>query len=296
MIKNFIKKEKIKFYEEACLKNYNSYKLSVKCKYLVFPKNIDEVVKLVHYLKDEKIKYLVLGNGSNVIFFNDYYDGVIIKLDYFKEILVKGNMVEVGAGYSLIKFAMDMSFSGFSGLEFASGIPGNVGASVAMNAGAYNHSLSEIVESVLVLNDKLEIVRMTNSELDFSYRDSFFKNNPNYIILSCRFKLSLGDRKEMLQLISKRRIRRIESQPLSYPSAGSVFRNPEGMYAGELIEKCGLKGYKIGGAMVSCKHANFIVNNNKATGRDVVDLINKVKEEVKKKYNVDLILEQIIID
>jgi UDP-N-acetylmuramate dehydrogenase len=137
---------------------------------------------------------------------------------------------------------------------------------------------------------------MTNEELEFSYRNSFFKNNHNYIIVSCRFKLTKGDKNEMLKLISKRRIRRIESQPLNYPSAGSVFRNPDGMYAGELIEKCGLKGYKIGGAMVSEKHANFIVNSGGATGRDIINLINKVKEEVKNKYNIEMVMEQIIID
>lgn len=296
MIKNFIKMEGIEFYEEASLKNYNSYKLNVKCKYLVFPRNVDEFARLVGHLKHNKYKYLVLGNGSNVIFFNDYYDGVIIKLDYLKKIVIQDDIVEVGAGYSLVKFAMDMSFKGLSGLEFASGIPGNVGASVAMNAGAYKHSLSEIVESVLVLNENQELVRMTNEELEFSYRNSFFKNNHNYIIVSCRFKLTKGDKNEMLKLISKRRIRRIESQPLNYPSAGSVFRNPDGMYAGELIEKCGLKGYKIGGAMVSEKHANFIVNSGGATGRDIINLINKVKEEVKNKYNIEMVMEQIIID
>ena len=191
---------------------------------------------------------------------------------------------------------MDISFCGLSGLEFASGIPGQIGASVAMNAGAYNHSLSEIVESVEVLNSSGEFVIMTNNELDFKYRDSFFKKNKDYVIISCKLKLAKGDKKEMLEVISRRRVRRIESQPLSYPSAGSVFRNPEGMHAGELIENCGLKGYSIGGAMISRKHANFIINYDNASGNDIVELINKIKVEVYKKYKVNLILEQIIVD
>lgn len=296
MIKSFIRKNGIECYENASLKMYNSYRLNVKCKYLVFPKNIDELSKLVKHLRESKYKFLVLGNGSNIIFSSVYYDGVIIKLDCFNKIVVNDNIVEVGAGYSLIKLSLDTAFAGLSGLEFASAIPGNIGASVAMNAGAYKHSLSEIVESVVVLNPNYEIVTMTNGEMNFRYRDSFFKENRDYIILSCKLRLVHGDRREMLKLISKRRIRRIEAQPLNYPSAGSVFRNPEGMYAGELIEKCGLKGYAIGGAMISKKHANFVVNYNNATGEDIINLINKVKEEVLKKYNIKLVMEQIIID
>lgn len=296
MIKNFIDKKKYEYSEDVSIKNINSYRLSLKCKYLIFPKNTSELVDLIKFLKKNSIKYMILGGGSNVIFSCEYYDGVIIKLDHFKDISVRDCIVDVGAGYSLIKLASEMSLSGLSGLEFACGIPGCIGASVAMNAGAYKHSLSEVVESVEVLNDKQEVVTMTCDQIDFSYRDSFFKRNPDYVILSCKLKLSYGDKKEILRLISNRRVRRIETQPLDYPSAGSVFRNPEGMFAGELIEKCGLKGYKIGGAKVSEKHANFIINDGGATGRDIVDLINKVKKVVKETYNVDLILEQIIID
>lgn len=296
MIKNFIENNNFKYYKETSLKNFNTYKIDIKCKYLVFPKNREELIKLIKYLKDNNHKFIVLGNGSNIIFASDYYDGVVVKLDNFKKLSIDNDIVTVEAGYSLIKLALDVSLEGLSGLEFASGIPGSIGSSVAMNAGAYNDSLSEIVIDVEVLTPEYEIITMTNRELDFRYRHSFFKDNKDYIILSCRLKLTHKDKKEILNLISQRRIRRIESQPLNYPSAGSVFRNPEGMHAGALIEKCGLKGYSIGGAKVSCKHANFIVNYNNATGKDIVSLINKVKIEVKKKYHVDLTLEQIIID
>lgn len=296
MIKNFIKNNNLECYEEASLKDYNTYKINTKCKYLTFPKSKEELAKLIKFLKENNHKFLVLGNGSNIIFSKTYYDGIIIKLDRLKKLTIKDNILEVEAGYSLIKLAMNTALLGLSGLEFASGIPGSIGASIAMNAGAYNHSLSEILESVEVLNKNYEIVTMTPSQLDFKYRDSFFKQNKDYIILSCKLKLEYKNKEEILTLISKRRIRRIETQPLNYPSAGSVFRNPEGMHAGELIEKCGLKGYTIGGAMISNKHANFIINHNNATGSDIIKLIKKAKEEVSKKYNVDLILEQIIID
>ena len=296
MIENFIKSSKIEYYKDVSLKHYNTYKLDVLVNYLVFVNSKEELIKLVKFLKETKEKFLVLGNGSNVIFKNKVYDGVIIKLDKLNKYIIKDDMIEAGAGCSLIKLATSTALMGLSGLEFASGIPGEIGASVAMNAGAYTHSLSEVVELVEVLTPDNEIVTMTNSECSFGYRESFFKHNRDYIIISCKCNLMVGEKEEILELISNRRIRRIKSQPLKYPSAGSVFRNPEGMYAGKLIEDCGLKGYKLGGAMVSLKHANFIVNFKNATGQDIVDLINKIRRLVKEKYNVELVLEQIIID
>ena len=296
MIKSFIDTSGVEYYEDVSLKKYNTYKIDAKAKYLVFPKDSVELISLISYLKDNNCKFLVLGNGSNVIFNFEYYDGVIIRLDRFNSISINDNVIEVGAGYSLIKLANEVALLGLSGLEFASGIPGCVGASVAMNAGAYNHSLAEVVESVKVITLDNEIITMNNEELEFNYRESFLKHNKDYIILSCKIILSHGNKEEILELISNRRIRRMESQPLNYPSAGSVFRNPEGNYAGKLIEDCGFKGYKLGGAMVSLKHANFIINYDGATGRDIVLLINKIKNSVKEKYGIDLILEQIIID
>ena len=296
MIKSFIDTSGIECYEDVSLKKYNTYKIDAKAKYLVFPKDSVELIRLISYLKSNNCKFLVLGNGSNVIFNFEYYDGVIIRLDRFNSISINDNVIEVGAGYSLIKLANEVALLGLSGLEFASGIPGCVGASVAMNAGAYNHSLAEVVESVMVLTPDNEIITMTGEELEFNYRESFFKYNKDYIILSCKIILSHGNKEEILELIKDRRVRRMESQPLNYPSAGSVFRNPEGNYAGKLIEDCGFKGYKLGGAMVSLKHANFIINYDGATGRDIVLLINKIRNSVKDKYNIDLILEQIIID
>ncbi len=296
MIENFIKNNNIEYYKDAKLKKYNTYRINATCKYLVFPNNTKELQELLQIIKKDKLKYIVLGNGSNIIFAKDYYDGVIIKLDKFNTITRKRNIINVGAGYSLIKLAMETAIAGLSGLEFAGGIPGSVGASTAMNAGAYNHSMSEIVESVEVITDTGEVKKMTAKELDFDYRDSFFKHHKDYIIISCRLKLAPSTTEEVVELITSRREKRQETQPLDYPSAGSVFRNPEGNHAGALIEKCGLKGYKIGGAMVSEKHANFIINYNNATGEDVVKLIELIKKEIKEKYKIDLIPEQIIID
>ena len=296
MIRNFINKKNIECYEDASLKRYNTYRIDVKCKFLVFPKNKEEFRDLVKYLDEHEEKYIVLGNGSNVILAFDYYDGVVILLNQLNEIKIDGVEVTVEAGYSLQKLALETSNMGLEGLEFATGIPGLVGASIAMNAGAYNSSLSDVVTSVLVLNSDYEFVEMSSTELGFSYRDSIFKKNKNLYIVLANIKLEQGDEQEILERVSKRRVKRLETQPLDMPSAGSVFRNPIGMHAGELIENCGLKGFSIGGAMVSDKHANFIVNSGGATGKEVVQLIDKVKETIFEEYQVELVLEQIIIE
>lgn len=296
MIKSFFDKHNIEYKEKASLKNYNTYKIDATSDYIVFPKNTEELITILKELKKNEIRYLILGNGSNVIFSKPYFDGVIIKLDNFNTIEYKDTIVEVEAGYPLIKLAIDTIDKGLSGLEFAAGIPGCVGASTAMNAGAYNSDMASVVKSVKVLTPDLNIETLKKDELDFSYRDSFLKRNKNYIVLSTTFNLSLGNTEIMKNQVAERRMKRFSSQPLNMPSAGSVFRNPDNMYAGELIEKLNLKGYRVGDAQISEKHANFIVNVGNAAGRDIIELINIIKKEVKSKYNVELKLEQIIIE
>jgi UDP-N-acetylmuramate dehydrogenase len=296
MIKSFFDNHGIDYEENAYLKNHNTYKINSTCDYLVFPKNENELIMILKEIKNNNLKYLVLGNGSNIILAKEHYDGIVIKLNKLNEVKYNNHIVTVGAGYLLIKLAVETIEKGLSGLEFAAGIPGCVGASTAMNAGAYNSDMASVVKEVRVLTPNYEIKTLNINDLAYEYRDSFLKKNPEYIVLSTTFELKDGDTETMRNLIAERRMKRIASQPLDMPSAGSVFRNPEGMYAGELIEKLNLKGYTIGGAKVSEKHANFIVNNGNATGRDVVSLINKIEKEVKEKYNVDLKLEQIIIE
>ena len=296
MIKSFFDKYNIEYKENASLKKYNTYKIDATCNYLVFPKDEKELILILREIKNNNLKYIVLGNGSNIILSKSNYDGIIIKLDKLNAVTYDNKLVTAAAGCSLIKIAIDTIERGLSGLEFASGIPGCVGASTAMNAGAYNSDMSAIIKEVRVLDPNLEIKTLSKQELAFEYRDSFLKKHNEYIVLSTTFELTDGDIEFMKNQITERRIKRLASQPLDMPSAGSVFRNPEGMYAGELIEKSNLKGYSIGGAKVSEKHANFIINNGNATGKDIVELINKIQKEVKNNYNVDLKLEQIIIE
>lgn len=295
MIKSFFDNINVKYKEDASLKNYNTYRVNTICKFLVFPNSVDELVEIIKYLKENKLKYYLLGNGSNIILSMDYYDGVMIKLDNLNTVIYKDNLVTAEAGCSLIKLSLDTIEKGLTGMEFSTGIPGSVGASIAMNAGAYNSDISTILKEVTVLSPKNEIIIMQNNQLEFEYRNSFLKKNKNYVVLSATFELEKGNIEEMKKIVEERKQKRIASQPLEMPNAGSVFRNPEGMYAGSLIENANLKGYNINGAEVSTKHANFIINKGNATGKDIIELINKIQKEIKEKDNIELKLEQIIV-
>lgn len=292
MIESFI--NKYEYYKNVSLKKYNTYKIDVNCDYLVYPKSIPELQELLKYLKDNNIHYLILGNGSNVILARPNFD-VVIKLDRINNIEIKDNIVIAGAGVSLIKLSNICMENNLNGLSFAGGIPGLLGASTAMNAGAYKEDMASIVKEVKVLTPNLEIKTMKNSELEYAYRDSFLKRNKDFICVEVTLSLEYEDKEIIKHRMLDRRDRRISSQPINMPSAGSVFRNPEGLSAGKLIEDIGLKGYTIGGAQVSEKHANFIINTSNATYEDIISLIDYIKEKVKEKYNIDLILEQEIV-
>lgn len=282
--------------ENADLIKYNTYKISSIAKLIVFPENEKELIKLLKFLRTNNIKHMILGNGSNVIFSSKGYDGVIIKLDEFNHLSIEDTIIKVGAGYSLMRLALKMCKLGYSGLEFATGIPGTVGGAVYMNAGAYKSDMGYIVSEVKVLTPELKIKTLYNKDLDFHYRSSFLQKNKDYICLEATLVLKRGNKDEIMEIIEERKQRRLMSQPLELPSAGSVFRNPEGDFAGHLIEEIGYKGKKVGGAEVSRKHANFIVNMGKATGEDVKQLIYEVQNKVKEKYNIELKVEQEFVE
>ena len=290
---DFIEKNKIgKMLHDVDMKKYTSYRSGGKARLMVFPKNEKMLIKLLKYLRENKIKNKILGNGSNTLFSDEVYEGVIVKLDVFNKVTFNGTKVVCGSGANLIQVSAMALKKGLTGLEFASGIPGTIGGAVYMNAGAYKSDMGYIVESVKVITDKLEVIKLTNKEMDFHYRTSFLQKHPKYVCIEATIKLQKGDRAVMQEVVDYRRKRRLESQPLEYPSCGSVFRNPPDLFAGKLIEDLGLKGYRIGGAMVSEKHANFIINYDHATSEDIHSLILYVQSEVKKKYDIDLKIEQ----
>lgn len=273
----------------------NTYKLECTSKYLILPNNTDELSKAINIIKKYNIKFIVLGNSSNVIL-PEYYDGIIIKLDKFNKCIIKNNELYVESGYMINKLATELVNKSYRGLEWASGIPGTVGGCIYNNAGCYGSEIKDSLISAIVLDTVTnKIIEFNNEDCEFNYRTSIFKNNKNYIILSGTFKLTNGNKEELKSLLKERTKKRISSQPLDKPSCGSVFRNPEGLVAGKLIDDLGLKGTKIGGAKVSEKHANFIINDGNATNEDIIKLIDKIKTSIKEEYNIDLILEQEII-
>ena len=279
--------------EDISLKKCTTYRVGGIARCIVHPKTIPNLVRVVRYLKNQNIEFKILGNGSNLLFSEKPYEGVLIKLNEFDKISFLGrNKIRVGAGVSLIKLSLLSAKRGLTGLEFAAGIPGSVGGSVYMNAGAYKSDMGYVVERVKVLTPDLKIINLENKEMDFHYRSSFLQRHPDYVCLEVLFKLYKGKREAIEEVIRDRRQRRIDSQPLEYPSAGSVFRNPEGNFAGKLIEDSGLKGKVYGGAMVSDKHANFIVNHNGASADDIKYLIDLCRGTVLNNYGIELKIEQ----
>jgi len=290
-----LKKELEKFgkvVENVDIRTLTTYKVGGASKYVVYPNDVDKLIDLMNYIKLNKIKFKVIGNGSNLIFSDELYDGILIKLTNFNNVKFYYNKISVGAGFSLPKLCQMAAKKSLTGLEFASGIPGTVGGAIYMNAGAYKSDMGYVVLETRVLTPDFRVITLVNKELDFHYRTSFFQKHKGYIILDALIKLKKGKRDNIEEVMEDRKKRRIESQPLEFPCAGSVFRNPENNFAGKLIEDLNLKGYEIGGAKVSEKHANFIINYNNATGQNIKDLIEYVQYKVEKKYKIKLHLEQ----
>ena len=281
---------------DAKLSKYTTYRVGGTCKLLVYPKNVEKLIELMEIIERENIKHFILGNGSNVLFSDSVYDGIIIKLDNFKDLEFKDDKIIVGAGYNLIKLSLEAAKKGLGGLEFASGIPGTVGGAVFMNAGAYESDMKSVVESVKILTDDFKVITLTNKEMKFRYRKSILQDNRGLICLEVVLKLKPDNRELLEEIIKDRKLKRKRTQPLEYPSAGSVFRNPEGLFAGKLIEDLNLKGFQIGGAKISEKHANFIINVGDAKASDIKEIIDVVKKKVKKEYNINLRVEQRLVN
>ena len=279
--------------ENVSFKVLTTYKSGGNARLVVFPNSIKNLKKLFAYLKDNNISYKVFGNGSNILASDKDYDGVIIKLTKLNRYRVLFNYLKAGAGCNLMGLSNTLCKCGYSGFEFACGIPGTLGGAIYMNAGAYLKDISDVLLFVKVLDlEDMKIKKLCNRRLEFNYRTSIFQKDNRYVILEGNFKLKKKDRDTIMNLIVERKKRRVESQPLEFPSAGSVFRNPVDNYAGKLIEDSNLKGYSKGGAEVSLKHANFIINKDNASSQDIKDVMDYVHNTVLEKYDVDLKREQ----
>ena len=247
----------------------------------------EELKFLLNVAKEHKVQVTVIGNGSNVLVKDKGIRGIVVKLN-FNEIIKEDNeTLNVGSGVLLSKLARVAGEEELTGIEFASGIPGSFGGAIYMNSGAYGNEISDKIISSTYINENLEIKTITKKEQEFSYRKSIFQKK-DWIIISAKIKLEKGNKEEIKNKIEEYSKNRKEKQPLNMPSAGSVFKRGEGLITAQLIDKCGLKGYRIGDAEVSNLHAGFIVNKGNATATDVLKLIQYIQEKIKEKFNVDI--------
>lgn len=270
-------------------KKKTTFRIGGNCAYYVYPKNYLCLIRLIELLKEEQVSWKIFGKGSNLLCSDDDYDGVVICLDrHFADFHFEEDGCCIAeAGCSIILLAHEAMNASLSGLEFASGIPGTLGGALFMNAGAYKSNMAAIVKEVYVLIDQ-EVKKLSLEQLEYGYRSSIFQKNRQWVILGAKLQLEKGNQKDIRDLMASRRERRMSSQPLSMPNAGSVFRNPPEHAAWKLIEDAGLRGMEVGGAQVSEKHANFIVNANHASAKDVAELMAKIQKVVKERFQVEL--------
>ena len=275
--------------EDEPMYKHTTYKVGGPARIYLKVKDVDSLIKTIKYCGKHRVKYLVIGRGSNLLFSDREYEGLIISLnECFNEIKVNGSTMIAQAGVPMISLSYQAAQIGLSGFEFMGGIPGSIGGGIYMNAGAYKYDLASVVKTVTLLNEKHEVVTFNNEQMDFSYRHSICQDNRKLIVLEVTFELTAKSPDEIKAVLDKRKERRMSSQPWNMPSAGSVFRNPQDKPAWQYIDECGLRGYEIGGAQVSPKHSNFIVNNGYASAKDIYDLIMLVQEKVNEKFGVKL--------
>ena len=284
----------IEIKQDEPLMNYTYTKTGGPADWLAFPETIDQVKELVDYVREHKMGLTVLGNASNLIVGDGGIDDLTIILTRLNKIEVHDNKVTAQAGASYIATTEAARDSELTGLEFAAGIPGSIGGAVFMNAGAYGGETKNVVSEATVMLPDGTIKHFTNEELDFGYRHSSIQDN-NGVVLDATFALEPGKYDDIKARMDDLNERREAKQPLDLPSCGSVFKRPEGYYAGKLIHDAGLQGYTSGGAQVSTKHAGFIVNIDHGTAADYVNVIHHVQKTVKEKFGVHLETEVRII-
>ena len=288
-LQTLLKQRNILFVANCPIARYSTFRIGGGAKLAVFPKSREQLVQALLGVAETGVRYAVVGRGSNLLFPDGEFDGVLIFTGSASEILENGAFLEVSAGASLAAIAIRARNLSLGGMEFAAGIPGTLGGAVRMNAGAYGSCMAQVVRWVDCWNaTTLRVERFEEGSHGFGYRTSRYAHTPELTVIAAGLELYSREQREIDALMEDYRRRRMASQPLEYPNAGSIFKNPEGDAAGRLIEDCGLKGVSVGGARVSDKHANFIVNTGGACRRDVLELIDLIRTQVQKTYGVSL--------
>jgi UDP-N-acetylmuramate dehydrogenase len=273
--------------QNVCVCQRCSFKLGGDVALAIYPNSQEQLASALRVLENADVKYEIIGNASNLLFAFDRYYGAFVFTEGLDSCRVYGEYIDCGAGVSLTYLANLAAKNSLSGLEFAYGIPGFAGGAIYMNAGAYGGQMSDVVAHTVALDRKTgQIIRL--DECEFDYRQSIYMKNRDLVCLGATLKLALGEESEIRAKMAENMRQRKEKQPLELGSAGSYFKRPEGHFAGKLIEDCGLKGFSVGGAQVSEKHAGFIVNRGGANWRDVLELEKTVKERVAREFGVTL--------
>lgn len=294
-IKKIIPKERIHINES--MSKHTSFKIGGNAKILVNIVSVFELQEILKILKKENIRIIIIGNGSNILVSDKGIDGIVLKIEIKKFEIQKIDSkyrITLGAGCKLGEISYKLADKNISGFEFASGIPGTIGGAIRMNAGAYGSEMKDIVNSITYIDRNGQISKINNKEAKFEYRNSIFSKK-DYIIIETEIELESGKKEEIIEKIKEYQKNRIEKQPIEYPSAGSVFKRGDGFITAKLIDECGLKGYQIGGAQISEKHAGFIINKGNAKAKDVEDLIKYIKKQVLEKFGVEIETEIEII-
>lgn len=290
----FCKNNNIPLKRDEIMKNHTSFKIGGKADFYVECCSEECLSAVVKECRSLGLVYFVIGKGSNLLVSDKGVEGVVISLCGFSDISCDGDIITVGAGVSLANLCNFALRNSLSGLEFAYGIPGSVGGALYMNAGAYGGEMSQAVISARAMDKDGNIREIAVEDMQLGYRKSVFKANGE-IVLSASFKLSKDKKEDIKARMDDFMQRRKDKQPLEFPSAGSTFKRPEGYFAGALIEKNNLKGVSVGGAMVSEKHAGFVINYDNATAEDVKNLMEKIKQVVRDNDGVELEPEVIFI-
>lgn len=283
-LKQLLTAADIAYKENEPLAAHCTFKIGGPARLFVQPVDRAQLCRAVALCKAQGVRYYLLGNGSNILFADEGYNGAVLAISSMQDAVeVHGTQLTAGAGVRLSALCKTALEHGLTGLEFAYGIPGTVGGAVYMNAGAYGGELKDVLESVTFLDDNLQLRTLPAADLAMGYRTSIFEQNPGWCILSVTVVLHRGDGAAVLAKMQELLGKRKEKQPLEWPSAGSTFKRPVGAFAGKLIEDCGLRGFTVGGAQISEKHCGFVINRGGATCADVVELTEQVKQIVKQK-------------
>lgn len=279
----------IQLKEGELLSNHTTFRIGGAAKYFAVPKNEEEIMEAVDFAIVKDLPYYILGKGSNVLFADEGYPGVVIEIGAGMEKVerIGDTGIRAQAGVSLSALATFAAREGLSGLEFAGGIPGTLGGAVTMNAGAYGGEMKDVIVSAKVMDEEGAVQELSCEELQLGYRTSIVQKK-QFVVLEAEFLLKPGTTEEIQNTMKELNAKRREKQPLEYPSAGSTFKRPEGYFAGKLIEDAGLRGYRVGDAQVSEKHCGFVVNRGKATCAEVLQLIGDVQKTVKEQFGVQL--------